>query len=76
MGVQFPLLSQVSGWSPLHRLVSGVQGEQLPALQTVLHAGPRFCQVPVLSHCCGCRPLQPSALGMQLPVQLPPLHTY
>ncbi len=37
----------------------------------VPHAAPAFCHVPLLSHVCGCDPLQVFAPGAQLPVQAP-----
>jgi hypothetical protein len=45
-------------------------------LQTAVHAGPMFCQVPVASQVCGCCPLHCVAPGVHVPPQAPPTHTY
>ena len=51
-----------------------MHAEQLPALHTVAQAVPVFCQVPVVSHVCGCSPLHCIEPGEQTPAQLPSLH--
>jgi hypothetical protein len=43
------------------------------AEQTYGQSVPAFCQVPVLSQVCGCRPLQVVLLGEQDPEHVPPL---
>jgi hypothetical protein len=45
-------------------------------LQTYSQALPVFCQVPVSSHVCGCRPLHWVEPGVHEPLHAPPLHTY
>jgi hypothetical protein len=43
------------------------------AEHTYWHGLPVFCQVPVLSHVCGCRLLHWWLPGVQLPLQVPEL---
>jgi hypothetical protein len=45
-----------------------------PLVQTPVHAVPVFCQVPVVSHVCGCCPLHCIVPGVQVPVHAPATH--
>lgn len=72
---QVPPALQVSTPFPEHCVAPCVQAAHAPLVQASGHAEPLLCQVPVLSHVCGCRPLHCVAPGEHVPVHPVALQT-